>query len=153
MQAQSPDLEDSLEEGTATHSSVLAWRISRTQEPRGVWSVGSQRVRHAWRDLAYTYPCLSSGAKVYFLGTLMLSAIRHISQKVKVERGCLGLAGRSPLCWYQHGTISERQQNKNSKGSGLWRITPIKLKTDSLQGMFERWVTWWESFQEMFRKL
>ena len=47
MQAQSPDLEDSLEEGTATHSNVLAWRISRTQEPRGVWSMGSQRVRHA----------------------------------------------------------------------------------------------------------
>ena len=34
------------EEGTATHSSVLAWRIPRTEEPGGLQSMGSQRVRH-----------------------------------------------------------------------------------------------------------
>ena len=28
----------------ATHSSLLAWRISWTEEPRGLWSIGSQRV-------------------------------------------------------------------------------------------------------------
>ena len=36
----------------ATHSSVLAWRIPGTGEPRGVPSVGSCRVRHDWSDLA-----------------------------------------------------------------------------------------------------
>ena len=36
--------EDLLEEGTATHSSVLAWRIPWTEEPGGLQSVGSQRV-------------------------------------------------------------------------------------------------------------
>ena len=35
-----------LEEGMATHSSVLAWRIPRSQEPGGLQSMGSQRVRH-----------------------------------------------------------------------------------------------------------
>ena len=35
--------EDSLEEGMATHSSVLAWRISWTQEPGGLRSIGLQR--------------------------------------------------------------------------------------------------------------
>ena len=30
----------------ATHSSILAWRIPRTEEPSGLQSVGSQRVRH-----------------------------------------------------------------------------------------------------------
>ena len=30
----------------ATHSSVLAWRIPWTEEPGGLQSVGSQRVRH-----------------------------------------------------------------------------------------------------------
>ena len=30
----------------ATHSSVLAWRIPRTEEPGGLQSMGSQRVRH-----------------------------------------------------------------------------------------------------------
>ena len=38
--------EDSLEEGIATHSSILAWRIPWTEEPGGPQSMGSQRVRH-----------------------------------------------------------------------------------------------------------
>ena len=37
--------EDPLEKGMATHSSVLAWRISRTGEPGELQSMGSQRVR------------------------------------------------------------------------------------------------------------
>ena len=40
--------EDSLEEGMATHSSILAWRIPRTEEPGGLQSMGSQRVRYNW---------------------------------------------------------------------------------------------------------
>ena len=36
--------EDPLEEGTATHSSTLAWRIPQTEEPGGLHSIGSQRV-------------------------------------------------------------------------------------------------------------
>jgi len=38
--------EDPLEKGMATQSSILAWRIPGTEEPRGLQSVGSQRVRH-----------------------------------------------------------------------------------------------------------
>ena len=36
--------EDPLEEGMATHSSILAWRIPWTEEPEGLWSIGLQRV-------------------------------------------------------------------------------------------------------------
>ena len=35
-----------LEKEMATHSSVLAWRIPGTEEPGGLWSMGSHRVRH-----------------------------------------------------------------------------------------------------------
>ena len=38
--------EDPLEEGVATHSSVLAWRIPGTGEPDGLLSRESHRVRH-----------------------------------------------------------------------------------------------------------
>ena len=38
--------EDPLEEGMATHSSVLAWRIPWTEEPGRLRSMGSQRVRY-----------------------------------------------------------------------------------------------------------
>ena len=38
--------EDPLEEGMATHSSIVAWRISMTEESGGRQSIGSQRVGH-----------------------------------------------------------------------------------------------------------
>ena len=38
--------EDSLEKEMATCSSILAWRISWTEESGGLQSMGSQRVRH-----------------------------------------------------------------------------------------------------------
>ena len=41
-----------LEKKMATHSSVLAWRIPGTEEPGGLPSMGSHRVRHDWSDLA-----------------------------------------------------------------------------------------------------
>ena len=40
------DWEDPLEEGMATLSSILAWRILWTEEPGGLQSMGSQRVGH-----------------------------------------------------------------------------------------------------------
>ena len=39
-------LEDPLDEGMAIHSSILAWRILRTEEPGGLQSIESQRVGH-----------------------------------------------------------------------------------------------------------
>ena len=38
--------EDLLEEEMATHSSILAWRIPWTEEPGGLQSMESQKVRH-----------------------------------------------------------------------------------------------------------
>ena len=38
--------EDPLEEGMATHSSILTWGIPWTEEPGRLWSIGSQRVGH-----------------------------------------------------------------------------------------------------------
>ena len=39
--------EDPLEKEMATHSSIPAWRISWTEEPGGLQSMGSQRVGHS----------------------------------------------------------------------------------------------------------
>ena len=46
MRVQSLGQEDPLEEGTATHSSILAWRSQWTKEPDRLQSTGLQRVRH-----------------------------------------------------------------------------------------------------------
>ena len=44
--ARSLGWEDPLEEGMATHSSILAWRIPMDEEPGGLQPMGSQKVRH-----------------------------------------------------------------------------------------------------------
>ena len=46
MQVQSLGGEDPLEEGMATHSSILVWRSPWTEEPGQLQSIGLQRVRH-----------------------------------------------------------------------------------------------------------
>ena len=51
MRVRSPGGEDPLEEGMATHSSVLTWGIPWTEEIGGLLSMGSQRTRY---DLATT---------------------------------------------------------------------------------------------------
>ena len=45
-QVQSLGREDLLEKDMATHFSILAWTIPRTEEPGGIQSMGSQRVGH-----------------------------------------------------------------------------------------------------------
>ena len=80
--------EDPLEEEMATHSSVLVWAMPRTEEPGGLQSMGSQRVRHAgatkhstcvpqsqalpqaalssWCRLRLTLLCLSIPVSIHF---------------------------------------------------------------------------------------
>ena len=45
-----PGLEDSLEEGMITHSSILAWEIPWTEEPGGPQSMGSQKSQTQFSD-------------------------------------------------------------------------------------------------------
>ena len=53
--------EDHLEKEMATHSSTLAWRVPRTEEPGGLQSMGSQGVRH---DLATKPPPPPTGKRI-----------------------------------------------------------------------------------------
>ena len=40
--------DDPLEKKTATHFSILAWKVPWTEEPGGLWSIGAQRIGHDW---------------------------------------------------------------------------------------------------------
>ena len=53
MQVQCPGQEDPLEDGIATHPSVLAWRIPWTEKPGRLQSIESQRAGHDRSDLAW----------------------------------------------------------------------------------------------------
>ena len=52
---QSLGWEDPLEEGMAIHSSILAWRIPRTEQTGRLQSMGSQRVRNDWVTIISTH--------------------------------------------------------------------------------------------------
>ena len=54
-QIQSLSLEDPLEKGKATHSSILAWRIPWTEEPGWLELMGLQRVGHDWVTNTHKY--------------------------------------------------------------------------------------------------
>ena len=69
-QVPSLDQEDPLEKGMPAHSSILAWRISWTEEPGGLQFMGSQRVRHN-------------------LATNTLTFSHHVRRKRVANRHCL----------------------------------------------------------------
>ena len=79
------------EKAVATHSSALAWRIPGTEEPGGLLSVASHRVRHDWCDLAASdcvLRSLGSGtslAHTFWLGVhKVISSEYHSSRKVLI---------------------------------------------------------------------
>ena len=55
MQSWCLDQEDLLEEGMATHSSILTWEIPWTEDPERLQSVGSQRVTCYWAHIHPRY--------------------------------------------------------------------------------------------------
>ena len=83
---QSLGQEDTLEEEMATHSSILAWKSPWTEEPGGLQSIGSQRVRYNWvAEHAHTQNNVN---KFYFLMPFLKTIIStHIwvrnAQKLK----------------------------------------------------------------------
>ena len=91
--------EDPLEEGKATHSSILDWRIPWIQ------SMGLQRIRHDWVTFTFTFSCTS----------VQHSSLRHGS--VKLERNSKSILGlllrsqmkvKAPIVNYQqkHTSVS-----------------------------------------------
>ena len=68
-------------EEMATHSRVLAWKIPGTEEPGGLPSMGSHRVRHAWSALA--------AAAAVFLNLENSSITQEFSEGIWLENGCI----------------------------------------------------------------
>ena len=86
----------SLEKEMATHSSTLPWRIPWTQEPGGLQSMGSQRVRHYWSDLTCTHT-----------HTHTLSRINHPSDSSPIY--CYPHTDLFSLPWIYRNNLNEKQ--------------------------------------------
>ena len=57
-----------MEKALAPHSSTLAWKIPWAEEPGGLQSMGSQRVRHNLNDLKYTQAVCVESNTLFFPG-------------------------------------------------------------------------------------
>ena len=76
--------EDPLEKEMATHSSIHAWKIPWTEEPGGLWSMGSQKVGHDWATsllLFLSKRCLTNNKKE--MGTQMAKWSKYMNRKRK----------------------------------------------------------------------
>ena len=71
-----------LEKGMATHSSILAWKISWTEKPGGLQSMGSQNIGHGWATniLSLSYCYLLSVCLIYFFSPVLMIWKTHFSQ-------------------------------------------------------------------------
>ena len=70
--------EDPLEKGMATHSSILAWRIPRTEEAGGLQSVQTHRVRHDWSDAARMQKHMQSLSPFIFVIKLKQAFMQYL---------------------------------------------------------------------------
>ena len=121
-QVQSLSLEDSLEVGMATHSSILAWRIPWTEEPGGLQSMGLQRVGHDWET------------NTWHFFQINYTPIKNNLKKKKT------LNERSP-CSQDHGKIDKYQlrwgfvgaeQEGANSVSSLWSTEGLVWKVRDL---------------------
>ena len=84
MRVRSLGREDPPEEGVATHSTLLAWRIPWTEELGGLQSMGSQRVRHdsaTWHPPPFHRPSMALHGRLPSHWSTLTSARVHLPQE------------------------------------------------------------------------
>ena len=86
MRVQSLVWEEPLEEGTVTRCNILALRIPRTEEPGRLWSIGWQRVRHEWNDLACTHVTTQCSSVIRIQMAWLMKTIPWISPSERIMR-------------------------------------------------------------------
>ena len=108
-----------MEKEMATHSSVLAWRIPGTEEPRGLLSTGSHRIRHDWSDLAaaayintyiYIYVCICVSGR----------CVRSSPCRVHGTSEMSGCAGSHWQSTPGSNTPLDAEITQNTRQSQLW---------------------------------
>ena len=73
-----------LEKEMATHSSILAWRIPRTEESGGLKFMGSQRVRHNWVTSLH-FALAPNGSSWAIKGLTWRRAEHHINSVIYID--------------------------------------------------------------------
>ena len=113
--------EDPLEEGMATHSYILAWRISWTEEPGRLQSIGSQRVRHDWSDWA----CIQADRYNLTFGASKVAVMKNLPAKARDTRDVglipgLGLPLEEGIATHSSTLAWRIPWTRNLVGYSLW---------------------------------
>ena len=85
-------LEDPLDNGMATHSSILAWKIPWTEEPGRLQSMGLQRVEHNWVTNIFSF------TSTLYIPSNLLHA-HQVSVRVGIQKMFIKGIGE----WFRHG--------------------------------------------------
>ena len=129
---------DHLEEGTATHSSILAWRIPWTEEPGGLQSLGSPRAGHDWRDLACVstmqhYSATNGGRRWHSLQHGWTLKTRCSVREAR-HAGCASIDGKCPEQWSPEPQRVDERSFMAGEGewgqsflSGRWECSEFRL--------------------------
>ena len=117
--------EDPLEEGVATHSSVLAWSIPWTEEPGGLQAMGSPRVRHDW-----SVPACSTQADLQ----RCLNSHRWTWQSQDSNKGRTGLR----ICPLVNWPARDQSWQISEVGFDLWSRTGVFHSLLGLHSLMEK---------------
>ena len=108
-QVQSLGKDDPLVKGMATHSSILAWRISWIEEPCGLQSMGLQKVGHGWATITF----------IFFLKTIKILLFVPHSSVALFPPSSLLLFVHQRILWfrraYSEGELSKLKKKKWKK--------------------------------------
>ena len=109
MRVWSLSQKEAMEKGMATNSNIFAWRIPRTEELGGLQSIGLQRVRYNWSDLACTQPGRAG-----------------ILEQTKCL-WYLKLTDLVPGCYMAH-TVKERQREEHPEENHCCRVFTFSVQ-------------------------
>ena len=130
---QSLGQEDPLEKEMANHSSILAWRIPWTEEPGGLQSMGSQRVRHDW-------VCTAAACITYMLAITKKEILSFRTAWMNLEGIMLNEISRIEKDYKQGEKTAFRMGGNNSNWSNWWRINLKNIQaTPAAQFQKNKW--------------
>ena len=116
--------EDPLEKEMAAHSSTLAWEIPWTEEPGGLQSMGSQRVKHDW---------VTERARTHFY--------LHIFQ-------CVGYSPQLKTCWKHHILIVSSQDKECRAAVAMRRKSMFIFHLFAIKSELRKLSHWMPCFTE-----
>ena len=153
---QSLGWEDTLEKEIATHTSILAWRIPWIEEPGGLQSMGSQRVRHNWATNTHTHThthIITSGELMLTNHRIQTTHLDGLASWWARNHSWFSLLHQSPSFTYRVpifgvyqvlGSKTEKEMATHSSTLAWklpWMEEPGRLQLMGLLRVWHDWVT------------